>query len=87
MVRTRVVKQTVRDELLLALRSRFGKHVSRHPGVEWSRVQARLERTADKLWSLHEMERTGGQPDTVFVYHNGAESYYAARGFRARLTV
>ena len=54
-----------RDELLAALKGRFEKHISRHKGLEWAKVQARLEAHADKVWSLHEMERTGGEPDVV----------------------
>jgi hypothetical protein len=175
------------EELLKALKARFEKNMDRHQGLEWAQVQAKLEAHAEKLWSLSEMERTGGEPDvvghdkktdkyifydcsaespkdrrslcydrealesrkehkpannamdvaaamgiellseeqyralqklgnfdtktsswvqtpsairklggalfcdrrydTVFVYHNGAESYYAARGFRGSLTV
>ncbi len=141
-----------REELLRALKARFEKNMNRHKGLEWDKVQAKLEATAEKLWSLNEMERTGGEPDvvghdkktgeyifydcsaespkgrrsvcydrealesrkehkpednaidsdirklggalfcdrrydTVFVYHNGAESYYAARAFRGSLRV
>ena len=176
-----------RDELLSMLKARFEKNVNRHKGLEWAKVQAKLEASVEKLWSLSEMEKTGGEPDvvghdkktgeyiffdcsaespagrrslcydrealdsrkenkpkgsaadlaasigvellteeqyrelqkfgnfdlktsswvktpanirklggalfcdrrydTVFVYHNGAESYYAARGFRGSLTV
>jgi len=54
-----------RDELLTALMARFEKNLSRHKGLEWAKVQARLEAFAGKLWSLHEMERTGGEPDVV----------------------
>lgn len=54
-----------RDELFAALKGRFEKHMSRHKGVEWAKVQARLEARADKVWSLHEMESTGGEPDVV----------------------
>jgi len=178
-------KQT--ENLLNVLKERFGKNKSRHKGIEWEKVQAKLEKTPTKLWSLNEMEITGGEPDvtgfdkksgeyifidcspetpggrrsicydkqaldsrkehkpknnamsmaeamgveilteeqyrelqklgkfdqktsswiqtpaeirksggalfcdrrydTVFVYHNGAESYYAARGFRSMLSV
>jgi uncharacterized protein DUF4256 len=53
------------DELLRVLKARFEKHTNRHKGLEWPKVQARLEAAADKLWSLHEMERTGGEPDVV----------------------
>ena len=175
------------EELIRILKSRFEKNMNRHSGLQWSEIQAKLERSAEKLWSLNEMETTGGEPDivgqdkktgeyifydcssetpkgrrsfcydrealqsrkehkpsnsaidlasdmaiellseeqyrelqtlgnfdtktsswvqtpdkirklggalfcdrrydTVFVYHNGAESYYAARGFRGRLKV
>ena len=54
-----------REELLTALKARFEKNLSRHKGVEWAKVQAKLEANADKLWSLHEMEGTGGEPDVV----------------------
>jgi hypothetical protein len=54
-----------REELLRALKARFEKNMSRHEGLEWAKVQARLEANAEKLWSLHEMERTGGEPDVV----------------------
>lgn len=54
-----------REELLETLKVRFEKNVSRHPGLEWGRVQARLEANPEKIWSLHEMERTGGEPDVV----------------------
>ena len=54
-----------REKLLKALKARFEKHVNRHQGLEWAQVQANLEANAGKLWSLHEMERTGGEPDVV----------------------
>ena len=54
-----------RDELLTTLKVRFEKNMSRHNGLEWAKVQARLEADPSKLWSLHEMERTGGEPDVV----------------------
>ncbi|MGH9587802.1 MAG: DUF4256 domain-containing protein [Acidobacteriaceae bacterium] len=54
-----------RKELLATLKARFEKNVSRHKGMEWAKVQARLDATTGKLWSLHEMERTGGEPDVV----------------------
>ena len=54
-----------REELLMALQTRFDKHMNRHKGVAWTDVQARLEAHPRKLWSLHEMERTGGEPDVV----------------------
>jgi hypothetical protein len=137
-----------RDGLLGTLKARFDAHMHRHAGLEWSTVQARLESNSGRLWSLNEMEQSGGEPDvvgidkttsqcifvdcsaqspkgrrslwelgqfdtttsswvqtpakirklggalfcdrrydTVFLYHNGAESYYAARGFRCSLRV
>jgi hypothetical protein len=54
-----------RQELLGTLKARFEKHMNRHRGVEWTQVQARLHANPDKLWSLNEMERTGGEPDVV----------------------
>ena len=54
-----------REELLRALKARFGKNMSRHKGLDWSQVQAKLEANAQKLRTLHEMERTGGEPDVV----------------------
>jgi hypothetical protein len=54
-----------REELLRALKARFEKNMSRHKGLEWAKVQAKLEANTEKLWSLNEMERTGGEPDVV----------------------
>ena len=54
-----------RDELLKTLKTRFEKNMPRHPAIKWSDVQAKLDIQADKLWSLQEMERTGGEPDMV----------------------
>jgi hypothetical protein len=53
------------DKLLRALNARFEKNMHRHKGIEWAKVHARLKDQAEKLWSLHEMERTGGEPDVV----------------------
>jgi hypothetical protein len=53
------------EELLRALKARFEKNMNRHVGLEWAKVQAKLEGNAEKLWSLNEMERTGGEPDVV----------------------
>src|SRR5437762_11979671 len=52
-------------EELRALKARFEKHMNRHKGLEWAKVQAKLEVNAEKLWSLNEMERSGGEPDVV----------------------
>jgi hypothetical protein len=54
-----------REDLLNALKARFEKNLNRHKGFDWAKVQARLEAHPEKLWSLHEMERTGGEPDVV----------------------
>jgi hypothetical protein len=59
------MKATQREELLGALKGRFEKNMKRHRGLEWAKVQAKLESNAEKLRSLHEMERTGGEPDVV----------------------
>ena len=52
-------------ELFSSLKARFEKNVKRHKGIEWAKVQAKLEANAEKMWSLNEMERTGGEPDVV----------------------
>ena len=54
-----------REALLKTLRTRFEKNMNRHKGLEWAKLQAKLEANIEKLWSLHEMERTGGEPDVV----------------------
>jgi len=54
-----------REELLEVLQARFEKNMQRHPGLEWPEVRARLEANPEKLWSLNEMERTGGETDVV----------------------
>jgi len=54
-----------RAELLKALQARFEENMNRHKGLQWTKVQAKLEANPEKLWSLHEMERTGGEPDVV----------------------
>jgi len=59
------LSQKDRDELLKTLKARFEKNNKRHAGVDWTKVQAKLEGNAGKLWALHEMERTGGEPDVV----------------------
>lgn len=59
------IKEEQREELLKTLKARFEKNKNRHKGLEWAKVQAKLEANPEKLWSLHEMERTGGEPDVV----------------------
>jgi hypothetical protein len=72
-----------REELIRVLKARFEKNMNRHKGLEWVNVQAKLEANTEKLWSLNEMERTGGEPDVVghdkktgeyFFYDCSAES-------------
>ena len=53
------------EELLKTLKARFEKNINRHKGTEWTKVEAKLKSKPDKLWSLNEMERTGGEPDVV----------------------
>ena len=53
------------EELLAALKTRFEKNMNRHEGLEWAEVQAKLEADSEKLWSLNEMETSGGEPDVV----------------------
>jgi len=84
------LSQKQREELLKALKIRFEKNMSRHKGLEWAKVQAKLEANADKLRSLSEMERTGGEPDVVdqdkktgeyIFYDCSAESPKGRRSF------
>src|SRR6266568_866500 len=78
------------EELLRALKTRFEKNMNRHKGLEWADVQAKLGANAEKLWSLNEMERTGGEPDVVghdkatgeyIFYDCSAESPKGRRSF------
>lgn len=62
-----------REEILSALKARFEKNMNRHPGLVWAEVEAKLEANAQKLWSLNEMERTGGEPDVVGRDNNTGE--------------
>ena len=54
-----------REKLLQTLKSRFEKNPKRHKGIDWTKVEAKLDASANKLWSLNEMEKTGGEPDVV----------------------
>jgi hypothetical protein len=66
-----------REQLLTTLKTRFEKNMSRHKGVDWARVQAKLEADPEKLWSLNEMETTGGEPDVVaFDKKTGEYTFY-----------
>ena len=79
-----------REELLKTLKARFEKNMKRHKGIDWAKVQAKLEANAEKLWSLNEMEETGGEPDVVgqdkktgeyIFYDCSAESPNGRRSF------
>ena len=59
------LSQEQREDLLRILRARFEKNMNRHKGLQWAKVQAKLEAHTEKLWSLNEMERTGGEPDVI----------------------
>jgi hypothetical protein len=65
MQRAKDLKAKEREELLGVLKARFEKNMNRHKGLDWTKVQAKLEGNTQKLWSLSEMERTGGEPDVV----------------------
>jgi hypothetical protein len=62
---SKILSVAQREELLEVLKVRFKKNGSRHKGLGWTNVEARLEGSPDKLWSLYEMERTGGEPDVI----------------------
>src|SRR6185295_653402 len=65
MQRAKDMNAKQREELLQTLKARFEKNMNRHKGLEWAKVKAKLEANTEKLWSLSEMERTGGEPDVV----------------------
>jgi hypothetical protein len=73
----KAVSSQQREELLKVLKARFEKNMNRHKGLDWSKVQAKLEASPEKLWSLNEMERTGGEPDVVaFDKKTGEYTFY-----------
>src|ERR1041385_2242420 len=61
----RTLSNKQREELLTTLQARFEKNINRHKGLDWDKVQAKLEANAEKLWSVNQMEKTGGEPDVV----------------------
>ncbi|EMO88967.1 DUF4256 domain-containing protein [Leptospira noguchii] len=63
-----------REELLNTLEDRFAKNMDRHKGLEWTKIKTKLETNSEKLWSLNEMERTGGEPDVV-AYDQKTDEY------------
>lgn len=77
MGRMKTLSREQREELLSVLKDRFEKNMKRHQGLAWAKVQAKLEASAEKLWSLHEMERTGGEPDVVgYDQETGEYTFY-----------
>ena len=68
------LSQEQNRELLKTLKARFEKNMNRHKGIEWAKVQAKLEANTDKLWSLNAMEETGGEPDVV-GYDKNTDEY------------
>ena len=69
----KVLSPEQQDELLGILASRFEQNMNRHKGLQWAKVQAKLLAHTEKLWTLHEMERTGGEPDVVGYDKKGGE--------------
>ncbi len=59
------INNNITDELLRTLKVRFEKNMNRHTNLEWARIQSKLETNTQKLWSLNEMEKTGGEPDVI----------------------
>lgn len=73
MQKAKVVPAKEREELLRLLQTRFEKNMHRHKGLDWVKVHARLEANPAKMWSLSEMERTGGEPDVAGLDHKTGE--------------
>lgn len=65
MKNSKELSQQQREELINILQKRFEKHTNRHTDIKWEKVQAKLESKSEKLWSLNEMEKTGGEPDVI----------------------
>lgn len=70
----RILSLEQHEKILRVLKARFEKNMNRHTGLEWAEVQAKLETNTEKLWSLNEMERTGGEPDVIV--HDRKEDVY-----------
>lgn len=64
------------EELLKIIKARFEKNKNRHKGIEWDNVQTKLNAHPDKLWSLNEMERTGGEPDVLATTNRRATTFF-----------
>ena len=74
-----------REELLETLQARFEKNMNRHKGLDWAKVKARLETNPEKLWSLHMMEETGGEPDVVVRIRRPANTSFSIARRRLRV--
>lgn len=81
MKRNSKLSSVQQQELLETLKTRFEKNMNRHKGIEWDKVQSKLGKKSDKLWSLNEMERTGGEPDVV--NHDNLPAEAAAQASKA----
>jgi hypothetical protein len=77
MKKVKKISSAERDKLFDTLQARFTKNTNRHKGIEWAKVQAKLEGSPEKIWSLHQMEETGGEPDVVgFDKKSGEYIFY-----------
>ncbi|BAK16923.1 conserved hypothetical protein [Solibacillus silvestris StLB046] len=74
MTAKKVLTNEQQEQLLTILKARFLQHMERHPNIDWENVQTKLEANPVKLWSLHEMERTEGEPDVV-AYNHEMDTY------------
>ena len=74
MSQQKIVSQQQKEELLKTLQTRFEKNLNRHKDLEWKKIQEKLEANSEKLWSLNEMEETGGEPD-VIKYDKTTDEY------------
>lgn len=78
--------------MLEIIKARFSEHMELHPDLEWPELESRLREDPKAVEVLQRMEKSGGEPDTigydtVFTFHNGADSYYSVRGFRGYILV
>lgn len=76
MTSDQIINEQIKIMLIASLKTRFEKHRTRHEDLEWTKVQARLEAYPGKLWSLHEMEQSGGEPDVVAFDEQSGEYHF-----------
>lgn len=76
MAKAKSLNDAQRKALLGVLKTRFEKHMKRHPGLTWDQVQARLEKAPERLWSLQQMEESGGEPDVVAIGGKASELHF-----------